>query len=169
VTGTVSLWDDYVARGRDEVVRVQRGAAVVERDKCPVELTPFGLVRWYTHPMLERPVSRALYQFELEIPAGSASGRILHQGGIVHYVLTGQGYTELDDKQHTWETADVIGIPARSEGVAFQHVNTGSTPVRMQVCWVNLDSALGPFLGSELTVLEPAPEFVKAHSDGATP
>jgi len=168
VTVTGSLWDDYVARGREEVVRVQRGAAVVERDKCPVELTPFGLVRWYTHPLLDRPVSRALYQFELEIPVGSASGRLFHQGGIAHYVLSGQGYTELDDKEHAWEASDVIGIPARSEGVTFQHVNTGSTTVRMQVCWANLDSALGPFLGAELNVLEPAPEYLKAHPGGAT-
>ncbi|GAA2585836.1 hypothetical protein GCM10010399_14810 [Dactylosporangium fulvum] len=162
-----SLWDDYIERGASEVERVRRATAVIERETCPVELTPLGRVRWYTHPELDGPVSHALYQFELEIPAGSWSGRIAHQGGIVHYVLSGQGYTDLDGRQHAWEATDVIGIPARAAGVTFQHVNTGTTTVRLMVAMVNLDSSLGPFLGAEVRVIEPAPEYAAANAGGA--
>lgn len=163
----VSLWDHMVEAGRLERQRKADGYAVVERQRLPVELTPFGMLRWYLHPRLEGPNTRAIYFCELEIPAGSRSGKIRHQGGIVHFVTEGQGYTDLDGEVHQWERKDLIGIPPRPKGVVFQHVNTGSGRVRMVMAFPNFDSSLGAEMGVALEVLVPAPEFAAGAQDTA--
>ncbi len=154
-----SLWDSITRRAAAERERIAHGRSTVRRSQLPVEVTPFGLLRWYLHPDLAEPVTKSLYFAELEIPEGSRSGRLRHQGGIVCLVVQGSGYTELDGVEHAWEKRDVIGLPVRPEGVVFRHVNNGVGPVRMIVAWPNLDSAVGPEGGVHLEVLEPAPEF----------
>ncbi len=156
------LWDDIMARVQAEHQRKLAGVSVVSRETCPVELTPFGRIRWFTHPALSGPVIHSLYQFELEIPAGSRSGRLAHQGGIVHFVVRGRGYTELDGSRHEWEPEDLICIPARVHGVTFQHVNMGEEDALLVAAMPNFDSALGPALGAHFEVLEPAPEWIAA-------
>ncbi|NJD27414.1 MAG: cupin domain-containing protein [Chloroflexi bacterium] len=146
---------------RAEVERARRASSknLITRDECQAEISPMGVQRWYLHPRLDTPSTQALYFHELEIPVGSRSGKLFCQGGIVHLVLEGEGYTEVDGERHSWEAEDLIAIPIREYGVTYQHVNTGSTPVRMVVAWPNLDSAIGPEGGVEMKVLENAPEF----------
>jgi quercetin dioxygenase-like cupin family protein len=165
-TGT--LWEQMVTSGRLERERKAQGSSVMERDKLPTELTPFGLLRWYLHPQLTEPNTRAIYFCELEIPPGSRSGRIRHQGGIVHFVVEGEGYTDLDGEMHEWERRDVIALPPRPRGVVFQHVNTGPGPVRLVFAFPNFDSALGSEMGVALEVLTPAPEFGAAETAAAS-
>ena len=103
-----------------------------------------GTMRWYLHPHLETPSTRALYFHELEVPQGSNSGKLYCQGGIIHFVMTGSGHTVLDGRAHEWGEGDVIAIPIKESGVTYQHFNTGVGPTRMLVCWANLDSAISP-------------------------
>lgn len=142
--------------------RVRTGDDVVRRADATLETNPMGVMRWYLHPELTRPNSRALYFHELEIAPGSRSGLLRCQGGIVHYVLEGRGHTELDGTAHEWEADDVIAIPITESGSVYRHVNTGPDPARLLVVWPNYDSALGPEAGVELTVLEPCPEYAAA-------
>lgn len=162
-----TLWDAMVASGQAERERKAAGTGVMERGKLTSELTPFGLLRWYLHPQLTEPNTRAIYFCELEIPPGSRSGKIRHQGGIVHFVVEGEGYTDLDGDIHAWERRDVIGLPPRPHGLVFQHVNTGSGPVRMIMAFPNFDSALGSEMGVALEVLSAAPEFAAAAGSAA--
>lgn len=154
-----TLWDSIARRGTIERERAANGRTTVHRGELPVDSTPFGRLRWYLHNDLKEPVTQALYFCELEIPAGSRSGRIRHQGGLVHLVVEGAGYTLFDDVEHEWEKRDCIALPVRPEGVVFQHFNNGTGPARMVIAWPNLDSALGPEAGVHLEVLEPAPEY----------
>lgn len=165
-TGVTTLWDSMVESGRQERDRKANGRAVIERDTLAPELTPFGLLRWYLHPALAEPNTRAIYFCELEIPKGSRSGRIRHQGGIVHFVVEGSGYTDLEGDIHEWEPRDVIGIPPRPKGVEFQHVNTGPGRARLVVAFPNFDSSLGSELGVAIEVLSPAPEFEARAAEG---
>lgn len=139
--------------------RKAAGRSVVAREESSPELTPFGLLRWYLHPALDGPVIKTLYLCELEIPPGSRSGRLHHQGGIAHLVVQGAGHTELDGVRHEWEATDVIGLPARPGGIRFQHFNPGTAPARLIMAWPNMDGSMGPDLGSRLEVLEPCPEY----------
>ena len=163
-SGVSTLWGAMVESGRLERERKARGHAVIERDRLPVEVTPFGILRWYLHPGLEGPNTRAIYFCELEIPEGSRSGKIRHQGGLVHYVVEGQGYTDLDGAVHEWERRDIIALPPRPKGVVFQHVNTGPGRVRIVIAFPNFDSSLGSEMGVALEVLSPAPEYAEAQA-----
>jgi hypothetical protein len=157
-TGENSLFDSFLADASAERRRRALGKNLIRHSDCPVELNAMGKMRWYLHPRLAEPSTRALYFHELEIPGGSRSGRLHCQGGIVHLVVAGVGYTVVDGVRHDWEAEDVIAIPIREEGVTYQHFNTGTAPARLMVAWPNLDSALGPEGGVAIELQESAPE-----------
>jgi quercetin dioxygenase-like cupin family protein len=161
VSSPRTLFEQTLADAYDERIRRAGGSDLVRLEDCPVEVNPMGKMRWYLHPRLTTPSTRALYFHELEIAPGSRSGRLQCQGGLVHLVLEGSGYTEVDGMRHEWDAEDLIGIPIREHGVTYQHVNTGDQRVRMVVAWPNFDSALGPEAGVAMEVLEPAPEFMQ--------
>lgn len=159
-----ALWDDYLLRAELARQTKTAGTSVVNRESLSSELTEFGLLRWYMHPKIHDIVDHALYFFELEIPPHSRSGLLFHQGGIVHLVVEGTGYTLLENAKHYWEALDVIAIPPRPDGVRFAHFNEGEAPARLVVAFPNFDSSLGPELGVRMQVLEPAPEYLTASS-----
>jgi quercetin dioxygenase-like cupin family protein len=163
----LTLLEQLLEAAQTERERVARGRNHVNRDELEVELNALGYTRWYLHPALEEPSTRALYFFELEIPSGSRSGLLQHQGGVIHFVLEGSGWTEYDDGQHEWEAGDVIALPVKEAGIQFRHHNTGLGPVRMLVTWPNFDSANGPEGGVFMTVLEPSPEWAAKHPASA--
>lgn len=161
----MTLFEQTLAEAATERDRRRHAANLLTRDGATFEVNPMGTMRWYLHPALERPSTRSLYVHELEVPVGSRSGRLQCQGGTLHYVLAGRGYTDLDGVRHGWEEGDVIAIPIKENGVTYQHVNTGTQVARLLVVSANLDSALGPEAGVELTVLDPSPEWLSAPAE----
>jgi hypothetical protein len=167
----LTLFEQTLESARIERERVARGRDLVSRDELPVEVNPFGIMRWYLHPNLESPTTRALYFSELEIPVGSRTGLLQFQGNVIAYVLEGSGYTEYEGQDHDWEAGDVIALPVKEKGITFRHNNTGLGAVRMLVCWPNFDSVQGPEGGVFMDVVEPCPEWAAkagtASSNGA--
>jgi len=163
----LTLFEQTLEAARIERERVARGRDLISRDELPAETNPMGIMRWYLHPALEAPSTRALYFHELEIPVGSRSGLLRCQGGVIHFVLEGSGYTEYEGQEHTWESGDVIALPVKEAGIEYRHNNTGLGAVRMLVCWPNYDSANGPEGGVFMDVLEPAPEWKALQSGQA--
>ena len=158
-----TLYDLTFAESRAERDRRAKARNLIGREDCEPELNRMGTMRWYLHPHLETPSTRALYFHELEIPQGSNSGKLYCQGGIIHFVMVGSGHTVLDGRAHEWEEGDVIAIPIRESGATYQHFNTGVGPTRMLVCWANLDSAISPEGGVAMEVLEACPEWQAAN------
>jgi hypothetical protein len=154
-----TLYDLTFEEARRERERRANAQNLIGRDDCPPEINRMGIMRWYLHPGLETPSTRALYFHELEIPQGSNSGKLFCQGGILHFVILGSGYTEVDGRAHEWEEEDAIVIPIKENGVTYQHFNTGVGPARLLVCWANLDSAISAEGGVAMEVLEPCPEY----------
>ena len=154
-----TLYEQTFEEAKAERERRSRAKNLIGRDDAHYELSPMGHMRWYLHPHLDTPSTRALYFHELEIPQGSNSGKLYCQGGVAHFVILGSGYTVVDGKSHEWETEDAIVIPIKESGVTYQHFNTGVGPARMLVCWPNLDSAISAEGGVAMEVIEPCPEF----------
>lgn len=152
----MTLFEKTLADAALERYRSIHGARLVSFDQTVAEDTVMGRMFWYLHPELVHITNRSLYMHTLEIEPSGHSGRLQTQGGQIHYVLSGAGYTELDGIRHRWVSGDVIAIPLREEGVHFQHFSDGETDVRMIVVWPNLDSALGPEAGVEMKVMSPA-------------
>lgn len=156
---TTTLYDQTFEAAKRERDRRAKGKNLISLDECPTELNRMGLMHWYLHPGLEAPSTRALYFHELEIPQGSNSGKLICQGGVLHFVVQGSGYTVVDGRSHEWETEDAIVIPIKEDGVTYQHFNTGVGPARLLVCWPNLDSALSEEGGVAMDIVEPCPEW----------
>ncbi len=154
-----TLYDITFEEAKRERDRRANAQNLITRDEIEPEVNKMGIMRWYLHPHLETPSTRALYFHELEIPQGSNSGKLYCQGGMVHFVILGSGYTVVDGRAHEWEEEDAIVIPIRESGVTYQHFNTGVGPARLLVCWPNLDSAISPEGGVAMEVLEPCPEY----------
>jgi gentisate 1,2-dioxygenase len=154
-----SLWDELIELRDAERDRLAKATMVVDGEKAPLETTPMGLIRWYTHPNLQEPAIRTYTLWVQEIPPGSRSGRMQHQGGRLHYVWKGQGHTIIDGVMYDWVADDVICLPIKADGVIFQHFNTGGEMVKLITAELNMVSAMGVDMGVAFEVLEPAPEY----------
>jgi hypothetical protein len=154
-----TLYDLTFEEAKRERDRRAQAQNLISRDDAHEELNKMGRMRWYLHPHLEEPSTRALYFHELEIPQNSNSGKLYCQGGVAHFVVMGTGHTVVDGRAHEWETEDAIVIPIKESGVTYQHFNTGVGPARLLVCWPNLDSAISAEGGVAMEILEPCPEW----------
>ncbi len=63
-----------------------------------------------------------------EIPSGKRSGAHRHLYEEVNYVLSGEGYSIIDDRRFDWKAGDALSIPVFAW---HQYFNTGSEPVRI--------------------------------------
>ncbi len=126
----------------------------------PWEVNQQGRTKWYMHPDKADVALRTMQVYVQEIPPGSRSGRQLHPGGLIHYVLRGNGYTIIDGQRHEWGAGDCIALPRRVFGVDYQHFNADPRrPVQMICMCPNLFDVFGPDLGARFEQLEAAPEY----------
>lgn len=51
------------------------------------------------------------------------SGRHKHQGGLVLFVIDGNGSTDIDGTRYPWKRGDLITLPIRPGGIEHQHFN----------------------------------------------
>lgn len=155
----VSLFDELMRLRDRERERLQHVKMVVDGDKAPTEITPMGIIHWYTHPSLDEPALKTFMLWVQEIPVGSRSGRMQHQGGRIHYVWQGSGYTVIDGVTYDWEEGDGICLPIKPEGIEFQHFNTSAVAAKLITAELNMTQSMGVDLGVAFEVIEPAPEY----------
>jgi hypothetical protein len=51
------------------------------------------------------------------------SGMHRHQGGLVIFIIEGEGYSIVDGERHDWEAGDLLLLPMKPGGVEHQHFN----------------------------------------------
>jgi gentisate 1,2-dioxygenase len=135
-----------------------KGLRVVHGKDRPLERNRNGLMKWYMHPMLDDTVTKALIVFVQEIPPASRTGKQKTQGGMVLYVLEGNGFTMLDGTKHEWSQGDVLNIPQRDIGVTLQHFNgSPDRAARLLSVQPNLVHSVGVDRGAGFEQLEDAP------------
>ena len=156
----INLFEALFVRRDRERELLAKSIKVVDGDNLPVENNRMGIYRWYLHPDKEDVAVRTMLFWAEEIPPGSKSGKQKHQGGRVHYVQEGQGYTDIDGVRYDWEKGDMILLPIRPQGVTFQHFNTDTEKkVRLVCAEPNWFDALGVDLGSGFEQLENSPDY----------
>jgi gentisate 1,2-dioxygenase len=155
---------EYLFRWRDEQREmVKNSAKVVQGDTLHQENNRMGLYRWYLHPAKKDVAIRSMLLWVQEIPPGSRSGKQCHQGGRVHRILEGRGYTVIDDVKYEWEKDDILLLPIKPDGVIFQHFNADPDSwVRMAAAEPNWFDALGVDLGVAFEQLEDSPDYKPA-------
>ncbi|MBI4330790.1 MAG: cupin domain-containing protein [Chloroflexi bacterium] len=152
---------DSLFRRRDvERERMKKSWKVVKGEALPAETNRMGIYRWYLHPAMQTCATRTMLFWSQEIPPGSHSGKQKHQGGRVHYIWEGRGYTIVDGVKHEWEEGDLVMLPLKPDGVVFQHFNTDprnrALILAAEPNWYDIH---GVDMGSGFEQLENAPEY----------
>jgi gentisate 1,2-dioxygenase len=152
---------DLLLQQRDEEREARKTAKVVLKGKdLPLENNRMGHYRWYLHPYRKDAPHRGLQLWVEEIPPGSKSGKQLIQGGRIHHVWEGRGYTEVDGVRHDWKEGDIILLPIKGHGVTYQHFNLDpQKPALLISAEPNLAQAYGIDKGSGFEVLENSPDY----------
>ncbi|MBI4319887.1 MAG: cupin domain-containing protein [Chloroflexi bacterium] len=136
--------------------RMQTGRVVIEADKQPWEQTRQGLCRHYL--CREADTGSVLYQWKVFIhDIRNHSGKHRHQGGLVIYVIEGEGYTEVNDEKFEWEAGDLLLLPITPGGVVHKHYNKrpGQNCKWMAFIYRNYSDAIGYYLEQK----ENSPDF----------
>lgn len=142
------------------------------------EQTPLGRVRVLSGPERDDVRTFSMDVFELEIPAGSRSGRRWHMADEILHVIAGTGYSlhwevqaEIADRyyarisreptRHEFKAGDTLYVP---QNTVAQHFAAAGEPLRM----LSGQNRLFKLLGYDrVVVLEPAPEYGETTSVAA--
>jgi quercetin dioxygenase-like cupin family protein len=91
------------------------------------------------------------------------SGKHRHQGGLVIYVLDGEGYTEVDNEKVEWQAGDLLLLPIKPGGVEHKHYNKhpGQNCKWMAFIFRPYNDAMGYYLEQ----MEDSPEYRKKNAD----
>jgi gentisate 1,2-dioxygenase len=88
-----------------------------------------GRVRYIIDPKTGF-LMRVLGTLLAEISPGKRSGAHRHMYEEVNYIISGQGYSLIEDRRYDWSEGDVLCIPVFSW---HQHFNTADRPARFLV------------------------------------
>jgi len=158
---------DALMQIRDAQRQLRGPASCIRRgDELPWEVNAHGIMRWYLHPLFQYTALRNFNAYLQCLPPGSRSGLQKHPGDKVFFFLRGKGHTMVDGVRHDWGAEDLLILPIRPEGVAYQHFNDDpSAPAFLFACEPNLAFIFDLDRGSSFEELEDAPEF-KDESSG---
>ena len=157
----MSHWQELFDMRDEQNDKLAKSRIVVKASELPWEMNGMGRMSWYMHPNIEDTAMRTMMVYVQEIPPGSHSGKLQHQGGTAFYVWEGStGYTIINGTRYDWEKDDVIMLPISSKGVVYQHFNTDTAqPARLLAACPNIFDAVGVDLGIGLKQLENCPEY----------
>jgi gentisate 1,2-dioxygenase len=101
--------------------REKNGKVLVKGDELEYQTSRQGFLKYYLIPFKEDTAVSSWAVFEHLIK--NQSGRHRHQGGIIIYVLEGEGRTETDDIILEWQAGDLLLLPIKPGGSSHQHWN----------------------------------------------
>jgi quercetin dioxygenase-like cupin family protein len=101
--------------------REKSGAVVIRGSELKYEPTRQGFLKYYLSALIDHTAVGTWGVFEHLIK--SQSGRHRHQGGIIIYVVEGEGRTETDDVILEWQAGDLLLLPIKPGGSSHQHWN----------------------------------------------
>jgi len=94
------------------------------------------------------------------------SGRHRHQGGLVIYILEGEGYSMVDGERHEWKAGDLLLLPLKPGGVDHQHFNKDDEKPVKWIAFINVP--IFTWGSSEMVQVEDHPDFKEEPSDSGS-
>jgi len=85
------------------------------------------------------------------------SGKHRHQGGLVIYIIEGEGYSVVEGERHDLEAGDLLLLPVKPGGVEHQHFNKDDAHPAKWIAFIS--AALFEHGASEMVQLENHPDF----------
>jgi quercetin dioxygenase-like cupin family protein len=99
-----------------------QGAIVLKDQDRPWEQSRQGRLKWFISRSSDTG-SALINWLVFKNDIRTHSGKHRHQGGLVIYVLEGEGYTEVDGEMIGWEAGDLLLLPIKPDGVEHKHYN----------------------------------------------
>ena len=111
------------------IERGKNGTIVVKDSEREWELCRQGVVKFYlVKDEYPDTVLQDWFVFAHDIK--KQSGKHRHQGGLVLFVLEGEGSTEVNGEIIDWEEGDCILLPLHPDGVEHVHFNRGNSTAK---------------------------------------
>lgn len=123
------LYFDQLRFAEDEEQARRKGKVLVKGKDLKFEKTPMGWVAPVVEPKLGFHV-KIMSTLVAEIEPGKRSGAHRHLYEEVNHILSGEGYSIIEDKRYEWKKGDTLAIPVFSW---HQHFNTGKEAARILV------------------------------------
>lgn len=101
--------------------RAREGNILVRAADLPWEQNRNARVKYFFHKQKPDTALNNMTMFIHEIFRHSGEHR--HQGGVVIYVVDGEGWTVVDGVRHDWKKGDLLLLPVKPDGVSHQHFN----------------------------------------------
>jgi gentisate 1,2-dioxygenase len=126
---TDGLYREQLVFSASEEKKRQGSLVLAESAHMGFEKTPMGRVRYVIDPKTGF-LMRVLGTLLAEISPRKHSGAHRHMYEEVNYIISGAGYTLIEDRRYDWSEGDVLCIPVFSW---HQHFNTGEVSARFLV------------------------------------
>ncbi len=119
---------EEVIRSRERwIERQKNGRLLIRGAESGYEETRQGRLKYYLS-MNPKVSDTALDSWTCFIhDIRRQSGRHRHQGGILIYVIEGEGRTEVEGEVLQWQVGDLLLLPIRPKGCVHQHWNKDSS------------------------------------------
>ncbi|HUB94995.1 MAG TPA: cupin domain-containing protein [Stellaceae bacterium] len=154
---TLNSYELGIQRDRAFAERQATGRIVVRLQDTTQQLMRQGHLRFYLdagRSITDTPLQNwSVFTHEVR----TVSGKHRHQGGLVIYVIDGQGYSVVDGERIDWEKGDLLLLPLKPEGVEHQHFNVNPDKPALWMAFIHQGTR--EYLASELTQTEPSAEW----------
>ncbi|MBF8264568.1 MAG: cupin [Dehalococcoidia bacterium] len=155
-----TLLDDLFLQRNRWRQMMDKARWIVKAKDQTLETNRMGIYRWFVHPSFTDLACRQILFWTHDIPPGSRSGTQKHQGGRIHFVVEGRGYSLIDGKRYDWERHDLFMLPIKAGGVVVQHWNADpEKPAKLAVAEPNWYDILGPDMACGFEQLDDCPEY----------
>lgn len=153
-----------IERDRKWAERQQTGRIVVRKSETTQQLMRQGHLRFYLdagRSVLDTPLQNwSVFTHEVR----TVSGKHRHQGGLVIYVIDGNGYSVVDGERVDWEKGDLLLLPLKPDRVEHQHFNLNPEKPALWMAFIHQGTR--EYLASEVTQTEPSPEWKSQQDRG---
>jgi len=155
-----NFYEQIIAHQRDERERSFTGQVVIRGEELPWVMSRQALVKHYMWPSrYSRETPETVLDdwniFVQDIKVHSGKHR--HQGGLVIYIIEGEGWSEVDGERHDWEAGDLLLLPLKPGGVEHKHYNRYDDKPAKWIAFIS--GALFEWSASEMVQIENHPDF----------
>ncbi len=155
-----SKYEAIYAQRAEFVERQKNGTIVVRDQDRDWEVARQGHLKFYLLPWTyPDTVLHEWFVFMHDVK--KQSGKHRHQGGLVLFVIEGEGSTEVNGEMVDWEEGDCILLPFHPDGIEHVHFNRGEGSAK----WLAfIFEPTFHHVASELTQTEVMAEFQERYS-----
>jgi quercetin dioxygenase-like cupin family protein len=147
-----------IQQDREFAQRQMTGRIVVKFADCPQGLSRQGRLRFYLGRTVKDTPLQDWTVFTHEVR--TVSGKHRHQGGLIIYVIDGNGYSVVDGERVDWKKGDLLLLPLKEKGVEHQHFNVNPDKPALWMAFIHFP--IREYVASEMTQTEVSPEYQQA-------